>query len=148
MCLLIWIVSQVRDVAHGLLVWYDLYVSLNSQKNYLNYEFRKDQTLVNRKAYTRFYSMQLILVYLSIEILIFSSSTWSNVEMGPPDAILGITEAFKKDSSPSKINLGVGAYRDDSGKPFVLECVKKVCIIQFPSVLNIKKCVLSNFHLY
>lgn len=54
------------------------------------------------------------------------SSTWSNVEMGPPDAILGITEAFKKDSSPQKINLGVGAYRDDNGKPFVLECVKKV----------------------
>lgn len=52
-------------------------------------------------------------------------STWSNVEMGPPDAILGITEAFKKDSSPQKINLGVGAYRDDNGKPFVLECVKK-----------------------
>lgn len=46
--------------------------------------------------------------------------------MGPPDAILGITEAFKKDSSPQKINLGVGAYRDDNGKPFVLECVKKV----------------------
>ncbi|XP_048756263.2 aspartate aminotransferase, mitochondrial-like [Ostrea edulis] len=52
-------------------------------------------------------------------------STWSNVEMGPPDAILGITEAFKKDSSPTKINLGVGAYRDDNGKPFVLECVKR-----------------------
>lgn len=51
--------------------------------------------------------------------------------MGPPDAILGITEAFKKDSSPSKINLGVGAYRDDNGKPFVLECVKKVCISNF-----------------
>jgi aspartate/tyrosine/aromatic aminotransferase len=30
---------------------------------------------------------------------------------GPPDAILGVTEAFKKDPSPKKINLGVGAYR-------------------------------------
>jgi hypothetical protein len=49
--------------------------------------------------------------------------------MGPPDAILGITEAFKKDTSPNKINLGVGAYRDDNGKPFVLECVKRVSII-------------------
>ncbi|XP_022344823.2 aspartate aminotransferase, mitochondrial-like [Crassostrea virginica] len=62
---------------------------------------------------------------LSSPACIKLSSTWSNVEMGPPDAILGITEAFKKDSSPSKINLGVGAYRDDNGKPFVLECVKK-----------------------
>lgn len=45
--------------------------------------------------------------------------------MGPPDAILGVTEAFKKDTNPKKINLGVGAYRGDDGKPFILECVKK-----------------------
>ncbi|KAK3727544.1 hypothetical protein QZH41_018647, partial [Actinostola sp. cb2023] len=52
-------------------------------------------------------------------------SWWSNVELGPPDGILGITEAFKKDTNPQKINLGVGAYRDDSGKPYVLPSVKK-----------------------
>lgn len=46
---------------------------------------------------------------------------------GPPDAILGVTEAFKKDTDPRKMNLGVGAYRDDNGKPFVLSCVQKVC---------------------
>jgi len=45
--------------------------------------------------------------------------------MGPPDAILGVTENFKKDSNPNKINLGVGAYRDDNGKPFVLPSVRK-----------------------
>jgi aspartate aminotransferase len=50
---------------------------------------------------------------------------WSHVEMGPPDPILGITVAFKKDTNPGKMNLGVGAYRDDNGQPFVLECVKK-----------------------
>lgn len=52
-------------------------------------------------------------------------STWAAVPLGPPDAILGITEAFKADTDPSKINLGVGAYRDDSGKPYVLECIRK-----------------------
>ncbi|XP_043206509.1 aspartate aminotransferase, mitochondrial-like [Amphibalanus amphitrite] len=52
------------------------------------------------------------------------SSWWSNVEMGPPDAILGVTEAFKRDTNPKKINLGVGAYRDDNGKPFVLPSVR------------------------
>ena len=46
--------------------------------------------------------------------------------MGPPDPILGVSEAFKKDSNPKKMNLGVGAYRDDQGKPFVLSCVRKV----------------------
>ncbi|KAK6623297.1 Aspartate aminotransferase, mitochondrial [Polyplax serrata] len=53
------------------------------------------------------------------------SSLWSHVEMGPPDAILGVTEAFKRDTNPNKINLGVGAYRDDNGKPFVLPSVLK-----------------------
>ena len=45
--------------------------------------------------------------------------------MGPPDAILGVTEAFKKDTSLVKMNLGVGAYRDDAGQPFVLPSILK-----------------------
>ncbi|CDH50946.1 aspartate aminotransferase [Lichtheimia corymbifera JMRC:FSU:9682] len=52
-------------------------------------------------------------------------STWSNVPQGPPDAILGVTEAFKRDTNPNKMNLGVGAYRDDNGKPYVLNSVQK-----------------------
>lgn len=46
--------------------------------------------------------------------------------MGPPDAILGVTEAFKRDTNPKKINLGVGAYRDDNGKPYILPTVLQV----------------------
>lgn len=38
----------------------------------------------------------------------------------------GITEAFKADKDSRKINLGVGAYRDDQGKPYILPSVKKV----------------------
>lgn len=40
----------------------------------------------------------------------------------------GVTEAFKADKDPRKINLGVGAYRDQDGKPYVLGSVKKVRI--------------------
>ncbi|KAK0087075.1 hypothetical protein PV325_001803 [Microctonus aethiopoides] len=54
-----------------------------------------------------------------------ASSWWSHVEMGPPDVILGVTEAYKRDENPQKINLGVGAYRDDNGKPFLLPSVLK-----------------------
>ncbi|KAJ8247374.1 hypothetical protein GJAV_G00245660 [Gymnothorax javanicus] len=54
-----------------------------------------------------------------------ASSWWSEVQMGPPDPILGVTEAFKRDTNPKKMNLGVGAYRDDQGKPYVLSCVRK-----------------------
>ncbi|KAF4629788.1 hypothetical protein G7Y89_g8356 [Cudoniella acicularis] len=66
------------------------------------------------------------------------ASTWADVPQGPPTiqttpiadlnflrkAILGITEAFKADSFKEKINLGVGAYRDDQGKPYVLPSVR------------------------
>ncbi|KAK3191789.1 aspartate transaminase aat1 [Lecanicillium sp. MT-2017a] len=52
-----------------------------------------------------------------------AASTWANVPQGPP-AILGITEAWKADANAQKINLGVGAYRDDKGKPYVLPSVR------------------------
>jgi aspartate aminotransferase, mitochondrial len=50
--------------------------------------------------------------------------TWSNITAAPADPILGLNEAFKKDSNNKKVLLGMGAYRDDQGKPFILECVK------------------------
>ncbi|KAK6785201.1 hypothetical protein RDI58_018656 [Solanum bulbocastanum] len=53
------------------------------------------------------------------------SSWWRNVEPAPKDPILGVTEAFLADPSPDKVNVGVGAYRDDNGKPVVLECVRE-----------------------
>ncbi len=46
-------------------------------------------------------------------------------EMAPPDAILGLTEAFKKDTNPDKINLSVGVYKDPSGGTPILRCVKE-----------------------
>jgi len=54
-----------------------------------------------------------------------ASSFWTDVPMGPPDAILGVSEAFKRCTDSNKMNLGVGAYRDDQGKPFVLPCVRE-----------------------
>ena len=46
------------------------------------------------------------------------------VNAAPPDAILGINEAFKKDSNPAKVNLSVGVYKDNSGQTPILETVK------------------------
>jgi aspartate/tyrosine/aromatic aminotransferase len=43
----------------------------------------------------------------------------------PPDPILGLTEAFKKDNNPKKINLGQGVYKDASGQTPVLASVKR-----------------------
>ena len=47
--------------------------------------------------------------------------------MGPPDPIFGLLEAYNKDERATKVNLTVGAYRDDQGKPYVLDVVKQVC---------------------
>lgn len=47
------------------------------------------------------------------------------VETAPCDPILGLTDAFKKDTRNDKINLGVGIYKTDEGQTPVLDCVKK-----------------------
>ena len=50
---------------------------------------------------------------------------FETIEAAPPDAILGLNEAFRGDSSPNKINLGVGVFKDPTGNTPVLECVKE-----------------------
>jgi len=56
----------------------------------------------------------------------------------PPDAILGLTEAFKKDPNPRKVNLGVGVYKDAQGRTPVLDSVKRAeqRILQSESTKN------------
>lgn len=49
---------------------------------------------------------------------------WKEIEAAPADAILGLTEAFRKDSRPDKVNLGVGVYKDDAGSTPILKCIK------------------------
>lgn len=49
---------------------------------------------------------------------------WKNVTPAPEDAILGLTEAFKKDPRFAKINLGVGVYKDEEGHTPILDSVR------------------------
>eukprot|EP00191_Tetraselmis_sp_GSL018_P009947 CAMPEP_0177616976 /NCGR_PEP_ID=MMETSP0419_2-20121207/24557_1 /TAXON_ID=582737 /ORGANISM="Tetraselmis sp., Strain GSL018" /LENGTH=303 /DNA_ID=CAMNT_0019115299 /DNA_START=148 /DNA_END=1058 /DNA_ORIENTATION=+ len=53
------------------------------------------------------------------------ASRFAAIPEAPKDPILGVTEKFLLDQNPEKMNLGVGAYRDDDGKPVVLDCVRK-----------------------
>jgi aspartate/tyrosine/aromatic aminotransferase len=50
---------------------------------------------------------------------------FENVQVAPPDPILGLTEMFKADPNPDKINLTVGVYQDANGKTPVLDSVKE-----------------------
>lgn len=52
-------------------------------------------------------------------------SRFNTLEVAPPDAILGLTEAFLKDSNPEKINLSVGVYQNEAGETPVLATVKQ-----------------------
>lgn len=54
-----------------------------------------------------------------------SFSNWKQYELGPPDPIVGLNEDFALNTSPDKVNVGVGAYRGDNGLPFVLPCVRE-----------------------
>lgn len=67
---------------------------------------------------------------------------WSQVEMGPPDPIFGLVEAFNKDPNPNKVSLVAGAYRDDSGKPYVLPTVKKVRWLVYCMYTHVRICNL------
>ena len=78
--------------------------------------------------------------YLLLSFTLLSSSWWSHVEMGPPDAILGIGEAFKKDNNPKKVLLGAGAYRDDNGKPYVLPSVSAFIYLDLHELSMMSHC--------
>lgn len=60
-----------------------------------------------------------------IKTLTFSN-IYAKVPMAPPDPILGINIAYANDTDSRKVNLGVGAYRDDNLKPVVFSVVRRV----------------------
>lgn len=53
------------------------------------------------------------------------SSDLGHIPKAAPDAIFVTNTLFKNDKDERKVNLGVGAYRTNEGKPLVLNVVKK-----------------------
>ena len=43
----------------------------------------------------------------------------------PPDPILGLNAAFKADSNPKKVDLGIGVYKDEDGATPIMKAVKE-----------------------
>ncbi|CAF4897112.1 unnamed protein product [Pieris macdunnoughi] len=54
------------------------------------------------------------------------SSRFAVVEQGPPIEVFQLNKLFTDDTNKNKVNLGVGAYRDETGKPWVLPVVQKM----------------------
>jgi aspartate aminotransferase len=50
----------------------------------------------------------------------------SVVPKAPEDPLFGLMAAYRADTFENKVDLGIGAYRDNNGKPWVLPVVKLV----------------------
>lgn len=50
---------------------------------------------------------------------------FERIAAAPADPILGLADLFRADERPNKINLGIGVYKDETGKTPVLTSVKK-----------------------
>lgn len=50
-----------------------------------------------------------------------SASGLEAVPLAPPNAIFHTQALYKADPFPQKLNLGIGAYRTEEGKPYVLK---------------------------
>jgi len=53
------------------------------------------------------------------------ASPFAQIELAPPDPIIGLTEAFNNDANPKKVNLGAGVYQDGGGRVPILQVVRE-----------------------
>jgi len=54
-----------------------------------------------------------------------AAGLFSAVQAAPPIEVFKLSRDFQADPDPLKVSLGVGAYRTDEGKPWILPVVKK-----------------------
>lgn len=59
----------------------------------------------------------------SLNAIRIGTSVFAKVPQAPLDPILGVSQMFRADTDPRKVNVSIGAYRTDEGKPKVLNCV-------------------------
>jgi aromatic-amino-acid transaminase len=52
------------------------------------------------------------------------ASPFAQIELAPPDPIIGLTEAFNNDTNPKKVSLGAGVYQDGEGRVTILQVVR------------------------
>lgn len=50
----------------------------------------------------------------------------TTIPQAPKDPLYSLVTAYEADEFEKKVDLGVGAYRDDNGRPWILPVVRKV----------------------
>lgn len=63
-------------------------------------------------------------------------SYFDQVELLPEDPIFSQLINFRADTRPQKVNLAIGAYKDENGKSYVLNCVRKAEQMLFDRMLD------------
>jgi aspartate aminotransferase len=67
------------------------------------------------------------------------------VPAAPEDPLFGLVQTFRQDPSDQKVDLVIGAYRDNDAKPWILPVVKKVIHHPCNSIL-MKEAVTDGFY--
>ena len=55
----------------------------------------------------------------------FGNQEFNHVAQAPADPILSLSTGYKASKHPNKVNLGIGAYRSENGKPYVFPVVRE-----------------------
>src|SRR5580658_6241107 len=83
-------------------------------------DFRAASFAVRGRSCLDFCGVHLRPIPLTTEAAMFE-----RLDRVPDDPILGLMAAFRADSDPKKVDLGVGVFRDAKGDTPVLDCVRK-----------------------
>ena len=75
-------------------------------------------------------------------------STWGGLTAAPADPILGLNDAYKKETNPKKVLLGMGTYQDDDGLPYVFPCVRRAEQIILDKKMNHEYLPISGLDSY
>lgn len=59
-------------------------------------------------------------------VIIGEMTSIFTVDEAPVDPLFGLVARYKEDTFPHKVDLSIGAYRDENAKPWILPIVKKV----------------------
>lgn len=71
-----------------------------------------------------FFDLSALVTIISLCPSTIKMSVYSNIEAIPNDILFATKQRYVSDDKPYKVDLGVGAYRDGDGKPWILPSVR------------------------
>lgn len=99
---------------------------------------RSRSSVLSLKLWSKTFKFDKTLLKRTLATKSSVSSFLNNIQIAPPDKILGITEFYNNDTNPKKVNLTVGIYKDNNGMVTTLPSVAKAQdYLESPKDLNL-----------